>query len=633
MKKSARFKRATWAFLVHCCLHANLFAQIPAADSLVSSHVLPELTIRERKAERTGYTFWKPDSLPLQSTVSLANRLLWEHHFDVRANGPGVLTTLSLRGAGPNRTPVFWNGLNLQSPMNGVIDASLVPLWPQDQLEVQQGGQSAALSSGSMGGSVWMEQGLPNYSQGVSASAQAALGSWGLREAGANIGWSGNRFSASARIFHVTTQNNFPFQKQGLDGRFYTARQVNNQLEKSDFQQFFAWKLSAKQEIRTFYWRQDAFRQLPPATTESPKTSWQKDDAHRALLTWQYLPSKDRKWSARLAYLHDDLAFHLSGDTDTSRSRQLVCSTDYLAQKRLLTWRSGVNLIQQWAQVDGYSDSIRWFGQTRLSAYTMTAWSWKQLRGSLLMRQEWAQAQASPFTASFGLEWTPDKVGKFNMHLARNFNLPTLNDRFWRNLGSEALRPEKGYSADVSWALDGKLLSVGGNIFHLLLDDWILWQPDASGLFRPGNLRKVWSRGGEGFVKARFSWMALLGHYTGRMQWSATTLAATYEGSEGGVGSQLAYTSKFSASQHFRIQWKTFSMAYLQQYTGKRLDLAGKPLPGFAIGTLLASHAFMKSRLMLEMRVENLWNANYEIIRYRPMPGRSWRIGLSYHWK
>ena len=629
MKKSVRFERTIWAFLFHLLLIANLSAQIPATDSLVS-HLLPELTIRERKAERTGYTVWSPDSLPLQSAVSLANRLLWEHHFDVRANGPGVLTTLSLRGAGPNRTPVFWNGLNLQSPMNGVIDASLVTIWPQDQLEVQQGGQSAALSSGSMGGSVSLEQGMPSYGNGLSAGAQAAVGSWGLREAGANLGWAGNRFSSSARFSQVTARNDFFFEKQGLDGQFYPVRQVNNQIRKSDFQQFFSWKPNAKQEIRTSYWRQNTFRELPPASTESPKISWQKDHAHRALLSWQYLSSKYRKWSSRLAYLHDDLAFHLSGDTDTSRSRQLVWNSDLLVQRPKLTWRSGLNLMRQWAQVDGYADSTRWFGQTRLSAYTMTSWSRKQIRGSLLLRQEWAQAQAAPFTGSFGLEWTPGKLGKLNLHVARNFNLPTLNDRYWRNLGNEHLRPEKGFSADAGWSVDGKLMSTGVTVFHLLLDDWILWQPDASGLFRPGNLRKVWSRGMEGFIKARFSWRSLHGQFTGRAQWSATTLVDTYEGSEGVLGSQLAYTSRFNASQHFRIQWKTSSMAYLHQYTGQRLDLAGKPLPTFSIGTFLIASSFIKSRLILEFRVENLWDAQYEIFRYRPMPGRSWRMGLAY---
>ncbi|HAD14097.1 MAG TPA: hypothetical protein DCF33_16865, partial [Saprospirales bacterium] len=98
-----------------------------SADS-TQSKILPELTIRHQTLEKVGYAVWKPDSLPQASAYTLAERLLWEHHFDVRTNGPGLLTTFSLRGSGATRTPVFWNGLNLQSPMNGVMDASLMSL-------------------------------------------------------------------------------------------------------------------------------------------------------------------------------------------------------------------------------------------------------------------------------------------------------------------------------------------------------------------------------------------------------------------------------------------------------------------------------------------------------------------------
>lgn len=55
------------------------------------------------------------------------------------------------------RSPVLWNGLPLQSAMHGVVDLALIPIWPGDRVEVRYGGQSAAQSSGSMGGSVILE--------------------------------------------------------------------------------------------------------------------------------------------------------------------------------------------------------------------------------------------------------------------------------------------------------------------------------------------------------------------------------------------------------------------------------------------------------------------------------------------
>lgn len=114
-----------------------------------------------------------------------------------------------------------------------------------------------------------------------------------------------------------------------------------------------------------------------------------------------------------------------------------------------------------------------------------------------------------------------------------------------------------------------------------------------------------------------------------RMQYAKTTLEAIYEGSEGVKGSQLPYTSRFSSSQHLRVSYKTASIAYLQQITGQRVDVSNNKLSAFSVGTFLFSNSIFKKRLVLEFRLENVWNVSYEILRYRPMPGRSWRLGVT----
>ncbi|HAD14096.1 MAG TPA: hypothetical protein DCF33_16860 [Saprospirales bacterium] len=512
------------------------------------------------------------------------------------------------------------------------MDASLMSLWPKDQLEIQQGGQSAALSSGAMGGCVKIQQGAFHTKNGVNAGIQTAIGSWGRKETGADLGWTDTDLSLTARYFRIGAKNDFPYQKQGLDGRYYEVLQQNNKLQKTDFQQYISWKPSKLHELKTAFWTQKVLRELPPSTTEAVKQTWQFDHSNRLLLTWNYTPSGKTKSVSRLAFLQDDLAFHLSGDTDTSKSRQLIWNTECMTQTRQMIWKGGVHATRQWAQVDGYTDSLKWYGQTRVAAYGMGAWQIGTLKGSLMIRQEWAEEQGNPFVGSLGAEWKPGGVGVFRMHLARNFNLPTLNDRFWRNLGNTTLRPEKGYSADIGWQWQNQTCSLGLSGFHVLLDDWILWQPDANGLFRPGNLRGVWSRGVEGVVSLTLQWGAVHGTYSGRVQYSATTLEATYHGSEGNIGAQLPYTSRFSTGHSVKLSFRKTKLAYLHQITGRRPDLTGNELPAFSVGTLMLANSLFKSRLHVEGRLENMWNTSYEVIRYRPMPGRSWRIGLSYYW-
>jgi len=650
-KRFARFKQV----LIVCCCFWGLQTLAAQPDSsllpFAAPRSLPEITIRDTRFDRTGYAIWQADSLPLQGPVSLAERLRWENRLDVRAQAPGTLATISIRGAGPTRTPIFWNGLNLQSPMNGVMDASLLPLWPEDELSIYYGGQSAALSSGAMGGTVVVSPRTPDWETGFSGNAGASIGSFGRKQGQASLGWGAARWSHTTRASWQAAKNDFPFQKKGLDGRFYETQQVNNNAQNIDFQQFNAVKINTNNTLKSAYWHQRVFRELPPTLTESARKTWQSDRSHRGVLTWESAPKSSVMWTTRAAWLDDFLAYHLEGDTDTSHSRQFLLSTERsVSQGRHWAWRTGAQYLRQSAQVDGYSDSTQWFAQTRLAAFAMGEWHRKNARISALIRQEWAEDQAAPFTGTLGGQISAGRWGDARFHASRNFTLPTLNDRFWRNLGKPDLNPEKGFSGDFGWEKNWSNLLLQASAFHLLLDDWILWQPDASGLFRPNNLRKVWSRGLE--LDLKWQWMGealpqqrpwlrrLNPHLTPRwaLQFSAnaqtsrTTNQAVYGGSEAVLGKQLPYTPRFSAGANARLQRGAFSLAYLHQFTGTRLDNTGNALPGFQLGSLLASFACFNQRLRLDFRGENIGNTRYEILRNRPMPGRNWSVGLGWQW-
>ena len=604
---------------------------------------LPTAVIRELRFEQTGYTAWQADSLPVQGTLSLAERLLWENALTVRANGPGTLATLSARGAGSTRTPVFWNGLNLQSPMHGVVDAALLPLWPGDRLEVRYGGQSAAQSSGAMGGSVLVEPGY-SLATGWSGQAGAAMGSFGALEARAALGYAGQRWATQTRANWQRADNDFPFQNTAQIGR-PQVRQVNNRAENWNFQQFNRLIINEKNVVRTAFWQQQAFREIPPAMTEAaPIETWQRDAATRAVATWEHRPNRRALWQTRAAWLREAIYFRQFAGTDTSRSRTALVSTEYsgpAGEKN--TWKAGTSALRQWAQVDGYGDSLRWYGQTRLAAFGMVERRWRGSRFSALLRQEWSERQAAPFTWSLGGEQSLGRLGMLHGHVSRNFNLPTFNDRFWAALGQPDLRPEKGYSGDVGWALRRQVFSVELTGFHLLIDDWILWQPGSDGLFRPGNLRKVWSRGLEAATHGQGRVGAWRWKLSARAQWSGTTQLASSGSRVEDIGKQLPYTPRQSGSLLLQVHRQAFRGSYVHQFTGRRFDTTdnAQSLPVFQTGQLLLGYGWTlrKTRpaapapqLTLDLRIENIWNTPYQILAFRPMPGRGGRLGVGVAW-
>jgi len=605
------------------------FLPLTAFAQTDTTQLLPSITVRDARLDRTGYAFWRADTLPAGGILSLAEQLIWANPLTVRANAPGTLATVSARGMGPAHTPVFWNGLNLQSPMNGVVDAALLPLWPGDRLELRYGGQSAVQSSGAMGGTVFVE---PQWagSDGFSGLLSGSTGSFGRREAMSAFGYTGEKIAMQGRAAWQYADNDFSLPKSALP----RERQPNNRLEKLDVQQFNRFKIKEINTINTALWRQGAFREIPPVNTAAVRESWQRDQSTRAVASWERAPDTRSFWQTRVAWMDESIQFRLAGDTDTSRSRTALLSTAYTTTiGRGITLKTGGNGIRQWAQADGYADTSRWYGQTRLAAYAMSEWPLRTGRLSFLVRQEWAQGQAAPFTGSLGGQFGAGKGRLLRFHVSRNFNLPTFNDQYWKAWGKGDLRPEKGYSADLGWIFQQKYVSAEITAFQVLIDDWILWQPDQFSIFRPDNLRRVWSRGMETTLQAQAQAGGWNLHATARYQFTRTTNVRVYAGGQQALNKQLLYVPEHAGGATIRASKGAFSAAYLQQWTGRRFTSTDNEvsLDGFGTGTLLLQYGwplFQNMRLDLDFRLENCWNAGYQYFENQPMPGIGWRMGM-----
>jgi vitamin B12 transporter len=609
---------------------------LPLPAQTDTALTLPPVTVHDARFDRTGFTRWQADTLPAGGALPLSERLWWENAVDVRANAPGTLATLSARGAGPSRTPVFWMGLPLQSPMNGVVDAALLPLWPGDRVEVRYGGQSAMLSSGAMGGAVlvdpWkMDEG--GLHPGWHGQAGLGAGSFGRMDVAAGLRRRERSWITELRGRWEQADNDFPFTNTTRPGR-PRERQRNNGVEKLDLQHFARFGPSDGHVLETAVWRQRARREIPPTMTQAAAGNRQDDRSTRALARWQYAPGRHGHWNSRLAWMDESIRYRQPGDSDSSLARTVLASTEYTGVAGPgMWWRTGLTAQYQRARADGYADSTRWFGQRRAGAFAMAERARGRGRLSLLLRQEWAEDQAAPFTASLGGQWSMGRAGLLRLHASRNFNLPTLNDRYWANLGNPALRPEKGYSAEAGWNWPGVWWTADLTAFQLLLDDWILWQPGADGLFRPGNLRRVWSRGFEARLQAHgrlgpWHWKA-----AGRYQRSRATTQAVYSGDQTALYRQLPYTPRQTAHLALHLRQAGFGLAYLHQWTGRRFTTSDNQsaLPGFGAATALLRYSWTgrgQVRYALDGRLENLWNAAYQLIEYRPLPGRSWKLGV-----
>ncbi|QQR94477.1 MAG: Plug domain-containing protein [Bacteroidota bacterium] len=76
-----------------------------------------------------GLKFEKIDSISLKqfNTESLSDLLSAESGVLIKNYGPGSLASSSIRGGNANQTAVIWNGFNINNPMLGQTDFSIIP--------------------------------------------------------------------------------------------------------------------------------------------------------------------------------------------------------------------------------------------------------------------------------------------------------------------------------------------------------------------------------------------------------------------------------------------------------------------------------------------------------------------------
>ena len=80
------------------------------------------------------------------SLGTMSDLLATHSSVNVRDYGPGNISTVSMRGTGASHTQVQWNGINLNSPLTGQADFSLIPVGFAENIVVKAGGKFFARS-------------------------------------------------------------------------------------------------------------------------------------------------------------------------------------------------------------------------------------------------------------------------------------------------------------------------------------------------------------------------------------------------------------------------------------------------------------------------------------------------------
>lgn len=602
------------------------------------------------------------DSLSLQKlqTQSLSELISTQSSVFIKTYGRGSAATASFRGTASSHTQINWNGVSINSPMRGDVDFSLIPIYFIDQVDLLHGGSSLTEGSGALGGSIQINN-EPDFSNRLEIKYVQDIESFQTFKEFLQFGIGTDNFQSKTRVFLDQSENDFPFYNYGILP-YGEDVQEDAEYKKSGFLQEFYGRINNKHQLSIKVWGIHSHRNLPQLMSYegSQRKEFQEDDELRAIADWTYYQGNS-KWNFFSAYNYHQLHYFRSSTESEFQNFNSISKEQSSANRleyqfiRKEKWHLRSSLDINYHQVDIYDQALKTGYQEERVEFSFLAQSNYRLTDRwssyFLWRTEYYDNTFIPMIPSFGLEYL--LIRRLHVSLlanaTRNYHKPGLNDLYWIPGGNPNLKAEDGYSLDLGAKWQQKLnhwtMNFSANLYTSIIDNWIVWQPSSTGAYfwEAQNLKKVWARGLEtqlGLIwNPNTNWEL---RFNANYAYTRTTNQNAVESVDESRGKQLIYIPIHTANFSLDGQYKNMDFKIGNSSSGKRYTTSSNNesdyeliLTAFSITKLDLGYGFKWKKLQsrLGFSIENLFDVDYMMILWRPMPGRYYSFNLQIKWR
>lgn len=625
------------------CLQAAsipLFSQDQALDSAL---YLNEVVIHAPRVTRFSAglkknRFHSLAKMPFQHK-NLSDLLAGVSPVFVKSYGLGSLATSSFRGGSAYHTAVLWNGFSLSSPMNGLMDLSLIPLAATDEIELHYGGSSALFGSGAVAGTIHLHN-APQFNRGISAGASLSAGSFSDFRQNAVVQVSQERWVSTIKLFNATARNDFKYKNKYAPDET-AVRQSNAQIANRGLISENRFLINDYQLLSINAWLQHTSRNMPPTLLQIKSRSHQQDDAFRFSAEWRH-ERRNTESFIRAAWFSEKVVFsdELSRLNETSLTRQFIAEAETkISISPAHFINIGLHNTLAAAKHPSFSMNPQ---QHRLALFASYRYQSRneKLHAGISVRQEMADQKLLPFTWSADGRYDLTPWLALRVNLARVYRIPTFNDMFWVPGGNPDLLPEDGYTAETgvraSLGEENSLVQFKSDVtvFTRNIRNWILWMP-GNFYWRPLNVMQVWSRG----LETHHS----LGLRVGKLRieldvltnYLPSTSEAAVSANDKSLHKQLIYSPMYSGMAGFSVRYNQLLLSYRQNYVGYRFTSTDNTqyLKPYDLGTVYLSYllTFSDFKASFFANIDNVWNRDYQAIVNRAMPGIHFNAGMNIH--
>ena len=576
-------------------------------------------------------------NLVSRASYSLAELLSRESNVFIKSYSPGMLASPSIRGTGAAHTALVWNGLNLQSSMNGQLDLNLIPAPLFNQFRLQKGAQSSLWGSGSIGGTLFLEQ---EVGQQFSAEADQFVGSFGLSRTSFHVNVPG-KIRVAIRAFTSSAQNDFEF----VDITHFNrplVKQNNAAITMSGVITDVKIQTGKYHFLELGNWVQTSLRHIPPIMSIPFAKAFQEDLANRSSANWTF-KNRNHVFHFRGGYFNEKIAFNdsLTYLNAMNQSHTYIAEADWNVElSGLGTLGIGYNFTSARATADGYG--LQQVTQNRQALFAQL------LRSSFKAKLQTMAGIRKEIVESFEVPLIPFLSASFKISDAfalkgqwtKSFRVPTLNDLYWIPGGNLQLKPEFGRNTEVgiqAQRLTKSLISsISGTFFNSIVSNWILWTPGAS-YWSPQNVQEVNVNGVDLNATLTINKKHLSYYLKSGWQFASSQAIKHTANNQTSEGHQLIYVPLHTGFLSGQISYRSSSIELLMNHVGMRYTTTdnSSQLPGFTLANLSLSQQlqFKEGIYHLLFQINNIFNTTYQAIAWRAMPMRNYLVGIRFQFK
>ena len=557
------------------------------------------------------------DSIIQKNQASLTSLLRYNSVIYFKENGNGMVSSPSFRGTTAQQTAVIWNGININSQLNGQTDFNTLTTRDFNAISVRAGGGSVIYGSGAIGGTIHLNNEMV-FKEQFKNHVRLNYGSFSTVGANYKVDFGTEIFTFKASISHNQSENDYEYIG-------YNKKNENGAYENTSFNTQVGYRLNPKNTIKYFSYLFNGNRNFS-GTIASPSKSNYLDFTTRNLIEWiNYSGSFTSK--TKIAYLSEEYKYfenkNLASFT-TGNAKTVIAKYDLFYD---LSPNIKINSIVDFTKNSGYGSSLdkntREIGSLSVlfKHQLVTYFSYEAS-----FRKEITENYDSPLLYSLG-----GKVQFFDWYAikfsgSKNFRIPTFNDLYWLGSGNLYLRPESSQQLEVGQVFSYKNVELTTTAYYSKITDMLRWLPNASGQWQPTNTDKVTIYG----LEALLHWQK---EFENASLYIDGTYAYTVSENEA-TKKQLIYVPFHKATSSVAFRYRRLTISYQNLFTGAVFTSSDNEnkIKEYLVSNATIEYKFgLRNPISIGFQVFNLENKPYQNVLSRPLPGRNYMMNLTFN--